>query len=208
MSYILDALRKADADRERDPARGIHAHPVAVPGTPRRSLSWPVAVGGIAGIAVVAAAIWLWPSQKPAAPPVAAAPPAVFQTPAPKLPPPPPPAEPVVARAQVAVPVPVAPPVAGPAPAPVPMASAPAKAASAPERVHAVAELPPEIQRELPKLPISGGVYSDNAAQRMLIVGGQVANEGSEVAPGLVLEQIRPKSAVLRFRGYRYSVAY
>ena len=29
MSYILDALRKADAERERDPARGIHAQPLA-----------------------------------------------------------------------------------------------------------------------------------------------------------------------------------
>ena len=42
----------------------------------------------------------------------------------------------------------------------------------------------------------------------MLIVAGQVANEGTEVAPGLVLEQIRPRSAVLRFRGFRYSVPY
>ncbi len=37
MSYILDALRKADAQRERDPAaRGIHAQPVRVAvGQPR-----------------------------------------------------------------------------------------------------------------------------------------------------------------------------
>ncbi len=42
----------------------------------------------------------------------------------------------------------------------------------------------------------------------MLIVGGQVAGEGAELAPGVVLEQIRPKSAVLRFRGLRYTVAY
>jgi general secretion pathway protein B len=42
----------------------------------------------------------------------------------------------------------------------------------------------------------------------MLIVGGQVMAEGSELAPGVTLEQIRAKSAVLRFRGLRYSVAY
>jgi hypothetical protein len=76
------------------------------------------------------------------------------------------------------------------------------------ERVFGVAELPPEIQRDLPKLAISGGVHSENAAQRMLIVGGQVMSEGAEVAPGVVLEQIRPHAAVLRFRGYRFSVTF
>jgi hypothetical protein len=35
-----------------------------------------------------------------------------------------------------------------------------------------------------------------------------VRSEGAELAPGLVLEQIRAGSAVLRFRGWRYSVSY
>jgi general secretion pathway protein B len=74
--------------------------------------------------------------------------------------------------------------------------------------VLAIAELPPEVQRELPKLQIAGGVHSENPAQRMLIVGGQVIAEGAEAAPGVVVEQIRPKSAVLKFRSYRYSVQY
>lgn len=52
-------------------------------------------------------------------------------------------------------------------------------------------------------------MYSTNPAQRMLIVNGQVFNEGSELAPGVVLEEIRSKgSAVLRFRGSRYTVRY
>ena len=71
-----------------------------------------------------------------------------------------------------------------------------------------MSELPADVQHALPKLAISGGVYSDNPAQRMLIVGGQVMTEGQELAPGVLLEQIRPRSTVLRFRGYRYSVAY
>jgi general secretion pathway protein B len=74
--------------------------------------------------------------------------------------------------------------------------------------VFALAELPAEVQRELPKFAISGGVHSENVAQRMLIVGGQVLNEGSEIAPGVVLEQIRAKTAVLRYRSYRFSVGY
>jgi general secretion pathway protein B len=70
------------------------------------------------------------------------------------------------------------------------------------------AELPADVQRELPKLAITGGVHSENAAQRLLIVGGQVVGEGAELAPGVVLEQIRARSAVLRFRNWRYSVNF
>lgn len=71
-----------------------------------------------------------------------------------------------------------------------------------------VNELPADVLRDLPRLAISGGVYSDNPAQRMLIVNGQVVGEGAEPAPGVVLEQIRAKTAVLRYRGHRYGVAY
>ena len=93
-------------------------------------------------------------------------------------------------------------------PAPALAASSPAPAAAASDRVLSVNELPADVQRDLPKLAISGGVYSDNAAQRMLIVNGQVVGEGAEPAPGVVLEQIRARTAVLRYRGYRYAVAY
>jgi general secretion pathway protein B len=71
-----------------------------------------------------------------------------------------------------------------------------------------VAEPVAGLPADAPKLAISGGVYSANVAQRMLIVNGQVFNEGSEVGAGVVLEEIRPKAAVLRFRGSRYTVAY
>ena len=64
------------------------------------------------------------------------------------------------------------------------------------------------LPADAPKLAISGGVYSANVAQRMLIVNGQVFNEGSEIGTGVVLEEIKPKSAVLKFRGSRYTVTY
>lgn len=210
MSYILDALRKADAERERDPARGIHAQPVAAAGPAgSRRGAWLGAATAVlvAGLSAYA----FWPREAPAG---RAEPP---RTPAPApLAAPPAPASPAVAVATAvqpaAPPMPVAPPPA-PAPAPAPAAKAPTPApvaapAPAADRVLTVAELPGEVQNALPKLAITGGVHSDNAAQRMLIVGGQVVSEGAELAPGLVLEQIRANAAVLRFRGYRYSVSY
>ena len=64
------------------------------------------------------------------------------------------------------------------------------------------------LPQDAPKLVITGGVYSASKAQRMLIVNGQVVSEGADLGSGVVLEEIKPKTAVLRFRGARYSVVY
>lgn len=208
MSYILDALRKADAQRERDPARGIHAQPQGLPAVAirrpwRRPLAW--AVGGVAVIAAALAAGMWRTAPAPAVPP---APVAAASVPQP-LPVVPAPAAMIANEVQPAPPpapalVPVPAPVARKADAPAPATAEPPK----PGRVLTMAELPADVQRDVPKLAISGGVYSENAAQRMLIVSGQVMAEGAELAPGLVLERIQAKSAVLKFRGYRFSTAY
>jgi general secretion pathway protein B len=88
------------------------------------------------------------------------------------------------------------------------MATPSTRPVSAP--VPAPAATPPVagLPADAPKLVLSGGVYSANPAQRMLIVNGQVFNEGSEVGPGVVLEEVRAKTVVLRFRGARYTVGY
>lgn len=221
MSYILDALRKADAQRERDPARGIHAQPVQVsllePPEGHQTRFW---LGGVVVIGAGLLAVAAWQLAGPAAPPVIhlqAAGAGMSPAPAVIMPLPAPMAAPALPATEVlpAAPPPAAP-VASPAaplrearkPAPALAASSPAPAAAAPDRLLSVNELPADIQRDLPKLAISGGVYSDNPAQRMLIVNGQVVGEGAEPAPGVVLEQIRAKTAVLKFRGYRYGVPY
>lgn len=222
MSYILDALRKADAQRERDPARGIHAQGTAVaptePAAPRaRTWLWAgLAAGGVAAT-VAGWKLLSVPQPQPQAVPVAAAPvpAAPVPPPAPSAPPPPPPPP---AQAPPAPATAVMPPPPEPLPAPPKQAAAPSTAkAVAPvpppaapvaERVATQSELPPEVQRELPKITLTGAVYSDNPSQRMLIVNGQVVGEGADLGQGLVLEQIRAKSAVLRFRGHRYAVGY
>ncbi|MGV3570752.1 MAG: general secretion pathway protein GspB [Ramlibacter sp.] len=233
MSYILDALRKADAERERDPARGIHAQPLAgLPAAQRTPRSYAWVGGAAAGLAIAAALVYLSRPAPPVPAPAPmrsdaamvrqeAAPAAVVPAPAPRVAdavvpagPPAPPPRPVVAtraapapaavRAAAVTPVTAVPqPVAAPA-----AAVLKAPAAEVAPRVLAMKDLPPEVQRELPKLAITGGVHSDNAAQRMLIVGGQVFSEGATLAPGVVLEQISARAAVLQFRGYRFSVRY
>lgn len=211
MSYILDALRKADAQRARDPARGIHAQPamaVAATAGSRRREYWAV---GTAATLILVAAAWLW-FGAPAVPPASVPGASVRVEPAP-APMPAAPATAVMPPAPEPV-VPIAPPavVAAAPKAPALAAARPAEAAPvaapAAERTYSLAELPADVQQALPKFSVSGGVYSENVAQRMLVVNGQVFNEGSEIAPGVVLEQIRAKVALLKFRGLRIAQPY
>ncbi|PTT88741.1 hypothetical protein DBR42_09165 [Pelomonas sp. HMWF004] len=67
-----------------------------------------------------------------------------------------------------------------------------------------LAELPDSTRRDLPKLAISGSVYSDDPASRFVMINGEVMREGARLGPELVLEHIGPRELVLRFRGQRY----
>ncbi|EWS52751.1 hypothetical protein X551_04464 [Methylibium sp. T29] len=75
-------------------------------------------------------------------------------------------------------------------------------------RVHTVAELPDDIRRQLPAIAVGGSIYSAEAANRFLIINGQIFHEKDKLGPELVLEQIKLKAAVLRFKGYRYEITY
>ena len=251
MSYILDALRRADSERERERGAvpGLHAKPVAASGAEAddgaRGLNPLVWV--VVGLALLLVGVLAWlpfgrdapaaaaldvpepaarvavASSLPA--PVTASVPAPMGSPASAAPSAAPAAPTVGAPARAAV---AAAPIVRKAEAPVAAAgprtaspgvpaSAPAapasaalgSAASVPEaRIAAVSELPQDIQRQLPQLVIGGSVYSPLPASRFLIVNGQVFHEGDKPATDLLLEQIRLKSAVLRFKGHRYEVFY
>ena len=95
-----------------------------------------------------------------------------------------------------------------PAARPVPAQRREAASAAAVAPVPPLADLPEDIRRTVPKLVVSGSVYSSNPAQRILIVNGQVLNEGATLAPDLVLESIGANSAVLNLRGTRFRLDY
>ncbi|WP_200222300.1 general secretion pathway protein GspB, partial [Rubrivivax gelatinosus] len=105
-----------------------------------------------------------------------------------------------------------APAVPAPGPAATP-ANMPATADARPttpaaERAIPIEQLSAEQRRGLPQLTIGGAIYSDQPAARMLLVGGQLLHEGDTAAPGVTLERIGPRSAVLRWRTLRYEVPY
>jgi general secretion pathway protein B len=242
MSYILDALRRADAERERGRVPGIHAHSTHGPAdeatAPRAPSPWRwVAMGvGLALLAVLGLWVWLGHDDPPPGPPPGAAmtpPPPIPAAQAPDRAPRPPPSQsatprpvelpaPAVANEPLRTPIeqrPTAAEVAAAArlaaaaasrPAASAAASKPAAAASAPgdARVYARHELPEEIRRQLPAVTVGGSIYSPTPANRFVVINGQVVHEGGEIGPEHVLETIRLKSAVLRFKGYRYEILF
>lgn len=199
MSLILDALRRADAERESDPRRGIHAQPLPLPAddadydappdgwiVARRLLPWA------AGVVVLLAVLVGWRELRPSADVwMQAEPVAAVTRSAPMTAP----------ASQIQPPAP--PPTASPAPVtPVPAQSAP-RVAARPQA--AATQGWPE---HAPRLAIAGGVYSSDPVQRMLIINGDVHSEGTEPVAGVRIEQILPRTAILGFQGQRYEVAY
>jgi general secretion pathway protein B len=87
------------------------------------------------------------------------------------------------------------------------VAASPA-APAAEEGVGPLQSLPESVQREIPKVSFGGYIYSPNPAERLLLVDKMLRREGEEVAPGLVLERLLPKAAIMNYRGMRYRVAY
>jgi general secretion pathway protein B len=95
-----------------------------------------------------------------------------------------------------------------PPPAPV-KASAPAPApVPEEEKLPSLRELPEAIQRAVPPVTFGGYMYSKNPADRLLLIDKTLRHEGEEVAPGLVLEKLLPKAAVMNYKGNRYRVPY
>lgn len=225
MSYILDALRRADSERERGAVPTLHAKPAPsavaegdeeASDRGRSPLWWTVIALALALAAVVGWLLFgrgaqLEPGVAVAGLPAAAAvtPSPVAMPPQPVTPPPAPqvaaPSPPLLVQAPPEAPVVQA----KPERKPVKPADAKASAASAvEERVPGYGDLPEHIKRELPQLVIGGAMYSQTPANRMLILNGQVFHEGDKVAGLLTLEQIRLKSAVLAYKGHRYSISY
>ena len=236
MSYILDALQRADAERERGQVPGLHsrAAPFVADSRPRWGMRvwWPALALVLAGLALLAWWLW-WPSRPLSAVQLVPA----ATAPAPVSPAPPAPAEAAAAQVDSAPALPILAPAlssASPAvpakqpprstaetpaadrPAPQPdvtagsVSPAPVATAPAPQeaRLPSFGELSAEVRARLPQVSVSGATYSANPAHRMLIVNGQVLQEGQEIQSGLRLVSIGPRSATLDHQGLKYTIGY
>lgn len=242
MSYILDALRKADSERERGEIPGLHAQTAASlddsapTSSVNQKLVWAVAALAAVLVLVLSWLIWSRSEPQPERPPMPpeqaamgmrpAPPPAAPQGMAPPVttptaglyPPvntPPPAAQTQPVTTAPAVPTVQPPPVVAAPPQPkaeapiAPIAPIARKAAATEEsKLYRLMDLPESVRKDLPTLTIGGAMYSDTASQRMLIINSQVLHEGDKISNDLTLESIQLKSAIFRFRTYRYVVNY
>ena len=206
MSYILDALQRAQSQREQGTVPGLHT-PTLAPATPRAPSRTAWVLGALALVAVLAVlgSGW-WPGTSPAGGPPASVSAPVALAPTPAVPAPTPPiATTPAAPSRTATPVPAPP----PAPAPVsPPAAKPATASQSQAQPPLLAELPDDLRRQLPALNVTGAVQAQDPRHSLLLVNGQVLSPGAELAPGLVLESVDAHSAVLRWNGKRFRVGY
>ncbi|HEX6999427.1 MAG TPA: general secretion pathway protein GspB [Gammaproteobacteria bacterium] len=204
MSFILDALRKSESERQRSAVPGIAHAPLAVP---RQSLpGWALAVMALLGASVVAMAGAWWLGR-----PEAPAPDATFAE-APAAGPPP------QARAPAPQPAPSQPAATRPAPAPVssPLrtAAAAARPTPRPGPTEEPASPPPvriiegplpsaaELEARgvaLPDLNLELHAYSES--NRYVFINGKMYREGDTLREGPEVVAIQPRGVVLRHDG-------
>ncbi len=203
MSLILDALKKADSERHAAVDRSV-AYPPAIGAAQPwptsssshrdgRHLKWAICIA----LVVISAGWIIWQLRPTTALPAhqtdvrddnltahVVAPPDTKHAPV---------ATAVVTATQL------------PVPAPIVVAALPTKVQPMTQLISR-GQLPPQVQSEIPPFAVSGSIYSTNPKERLLLVDKRMLKEGDEIAPGLVLEHILQKGAVLRYKGYEFKV--
>ena len=225
MSFILDALRKSEHERQRSSAPSLAHVPLAAP---RRHLPvWALVVMGLLAAAVLVLAGAWWQAQRPQ--PVAQVPPSAPVEARPATPP-------VPTATDVPAPRPTPAPVPRaalaepePAPAAAPLASAPADAippidARQPDSLAGAGRVPqpPPVPKgptvpsaaalleqgiKVPALHLELHAYSDNPSERFVFINGRKYREGEHLPEGTQIVTVEPNGVVMSEQGHRFMLA-
>ena len=208
MSYVLDALRKSEHERQRASGQTSSIlYPVMVEQN-RMVWLWPAMLAGVILVVVVTVIIWWMGPRTPAANAAntaeksavtVAAPPPAIQT-----------RELVTQKIPKRI-----------ISKPVSLATAPAKQFTAPPQkksgipaktneqpvpiATAVDKTEPSEDplKGLPPLVISGYMHDEQVGS-VAIINDKLVHEGEEVAPGLRLEKILGDGAIFNYKGYQF----
>ena len=201
MSFILDALRKSENERQRNQPLGVAAPQGS--GGRRGSGIWIPLVALLVGVNLsLLLVMWIMSEDQQPAPPV-------VNEPVPAQPAP-------VAQPPASAPPPVAPAPAAPAPA---ASTAPAQPAAT-QPLPAPVSNPAGTDSELPTmeelvlqnlitidpLRLDIHVYSENPAERFVFINMNRYDEGQTLKEGPLLVAINPAGVVLRHQGYDFLV--
>lgn len=227
MSYILDALRKSDAERRRGVVPTLASVPLAAAAAEPPAL---VFHGLSALLLLVAAGVliaWLRPwSPAPAVEALVADQPSAARQVVPAVVP----AAPAQREADLSHQESLSVTVSAVAPdSPAPrrkLATAAAAATRNPTDIRptsrsaaasagmgppdnaapvmASADLPAALRQQLPPMSIAVHAYSAAPRDRLVSINGRMLREGDSLAPDLRLEQITPDGMIFAYRGYRF----
>ncbi|MSQ92045.1 MAG: hypothetical protein EXR87_03795 [Gammaproteobacteria bacterium] len=212
MSFILDALRKSELERQRQSGPSIAELPVAR--DDRRLPRALLAIGLLLVVNVGVLLFFLLRDTSGALPavettsttaPVVATPAAAVSTPAP--------ADTVpavdspVVDAQVIEPE-VMPEATLPPPAPdptlLPDASVTYSPGPADDMPPPIADLPAQVTAGMPELSVDLHIYSDDPAKRVVFINGRRYQRGGVLVEGPTVEEINREGAVLSYHGRRF----
>jgi general secretion pathway protein B len=192
MSYILDALKKSDEQRQRGATPTL---PPTQPAPAGPKLSYFAYYGSFYAVVLLCAgiAIGWWhpwrvdqpvpvaePNNRPATRPDQ---PAMASKPEQKLP---------------------APNIAPAVPAFSPKEPVIPATTDQEQKATPFADLPLAIQQEIPEMKIQLHSYSNKSANSIVSINSRMMKEGDSLAPGLKLEQITPDGVILSYKGYRF----
>lgn len=212
MSYILDALKKAEQERDLGRVPRLETMQDNAPRRSRALLLWLVA--GVLLVNVAALVWWLRPSthsdvatperqaplsavQPPRIAPSASAAPPVTRMPSPVIVAPPVATTPVIPTPPH---VPVTTPVA-------PAAPEPDVAKPAATIVPLLRELPADIRTSVPPMSLDVHVYAPSATDRFVLINMKKYHEGDQLAEGPRIEEITEEGLVLSYQGQLFRIA-
>ncbi len=194
MSYILDALKKAEEERRKGEVPGLEVLHEPAPVTGRRGHAFLLVLAAVSA-AVAASLLFTKLDQD-----------------APEIPAPPRPraAEAVTAMRFSRPAVPTADTTAADNPTVAPQAQAPEPspppAAPAETALPELSALPETMRAALPEITISAHFYSDDPGSRMASVNGRIVHEGDQAAGGLTVRRITPDGVIFEASGRLFTV--
>ena len=217
MSFILDALKKSETERQRADAPALYEMKMAP--ARQRVATWLIVLGALLVINIIVLSVVLLHGSRSAAPPAEAtatqAPAAVSPAPAPTAGPP------ALTAPSAPTEMAGAPPAAGPASDTQAAGNAGGAATGASDddkpavdpAAHAVAgsdDIPTYDQvasapgANLPQLKLDLHAYATNPADRFVFLSGVNLKEGQTSPAGVRVETITPDGAILVWHGTRF----
>jgi general secretion pathway protein B len=73
-------------------------------------------------------------------------------------------------------------------------------------RVVRLNDLPPPVRGALPDFNVTGHAYSPDPRSRVTRINDQILQEGQTLRPGLKVEEITPDGIILTYQGHRFQI--